>query len=160
MVPLCNYTLQPATLKVLETFPEAILWKPFQLLRRILNDVIGITKVSLQCQVNSKEQVKISWSQVRIIWECSSVATLFLAKKSRTKTDRCAGAYREGEATVASPFFGAFPSARVPKTSICISLFAVSVPVNYTCEFRKRFEAATYEHETYGLYISNNKHDF
>jgi hypothetical protein len=31
-----NYTLLPAVVKALEIFLEAILWKPFQLLRRIL----------------------------------------------------------------------------------------------------------------------------
>ena len=45
---VCKYTLQSATVNVLETFPEDILWKPFQLLRRIPNDVIGITKAHLQ----------------------------------------------------------------------------------------------------------------
>jgi len=137
MVQLHKYTLQPVTVKVLETFPEAILWKSFQLLRRILSDVSSITKASLQCQVNSKEQVQISWSQVRRVWKCSSVVTLFLAKKSLTKPDRCAGAYREGETYYCFSILGAFPSDRIPKTSIRISLLAVSVPVNYTSEFRK-----------------------
>ena len=36
-VPLYNYTLQTATVKMFETFLEAILWKHFQLFRRILN---------------------------------------------------------------------------------------------------------------------------
>jgi hypothetical protein len=68
-VPLCNYTLLPATVKLLETFLEATFWKPFQLFRRILNYVSSITKVpSLQCWLQSKEQVKISCSQVRKIW--------------------------------------------------------------------------------------------
>jgi hypothetical protein len=38
-IPLSNYNRLPATVKVLETFLEAILWKPFQFFRRILNDV-------------------------------------------------------------------------------------------------------------------------
>jgi len=39
--------------------------KPFQLFRRILNDVGSITKApSLQCWFRPREQVKISWSQV------------------------------------------------------------------------------------------------
>ena len=33
------------------------------------------------------------------------------------------------------------------------------LPVNYNNEFQKSFEAATYEHETYGLYVSNKKYD-
>jgi len=44
IVPLCNCTLLPATVKVLETFLEDILWKPFQLFRRILNDISNTTK--------------------------------------------------------------------------------------------------------------------
>jgi hypothetical protein len=43
----CSYALLPATVKVLETFLEAILWKPFQLLNRILSDVSRITKSSV-----------------------------------------------------------------------------------------------------------------
>jgi len=44
------YTLLQATFKALETFLEAILCKPFQLLRRTVNDVSSITKApSLQC---------------------------------------------------------------------------------------------------------------
>jgi len=39
-IPLAQlYTLLSATVKVFETLLEAIFWKPFQLLRRILNDV-------------------------------------------------------------------------------------------------------------------------
>jgi len=50
IVPLCNYTLLSAILKALETFLEAILCKPFQLFRCILNDVNSIKKApSPQC---------------------------------------------------------------------------------------------------------------
>ena len=42
--PSCNYALLPAIVKVLETFLEAILWKNFQLVRRILDDVSIIKK--------------------------------------------------------------------------------------------------------------------
>ena len=67
---LRNYTLLPATVKVLETFLKAILWRPFQLFCYILNDVRSITKVlSHQCWFQSREQVKISRSQVRRVWE-------------------------------------------------------------------------------------------
>jgi len=90
ILPQCNYILLPADVKLLETFLEVVLRKPFQLFRRILNDVSSITKMpSLQCLNQSKEQVKISWSQVR---GCSSNVTLFFAKKRLIKTDRCAGA--------------------------------------------------------------------
>jgi len=44
-IVLCTtYTLLPATTSVFETFQEAILWKPFQLFRRILNYFSSITK--------------------------------------------------------------------------------------------------------------------
>jgi hypothetical protein len=87
---LCNYSLLPATVVVLETFLEAISWKPFQLFRRNLNYVSSITNVpSLQYWFHWREQVKISCSQVR---GCYIVVTLFFANKTLTKTDRCAGA--------------------------------------------------------------------
>ena len=41
---LCKYTVLPATVNMLQTFLEAILWKSFQLFRRILKDIISITK--------------------------------------------------------------------------------------------------------------------
>jgi hypothetical protein len=44
IVPLRSYTLLPAAEKLLETLVEAILWKTFQLFRRILNDVSSIAK--------------------------------------------------------------------------------------------------------------------
>jgi len=69
IVPLCNHTLLLATVKVLETILEAVLWEPFQSLRRIPNGVSSITKVrSLQCWFHSRAQLKISWSQVRRKW--------------------------------------------------------------------------------------------
>jgi hypothetical protein len=48
--------------------------------------------------------------------------------------------------TVGSPFFGAFPSDRIPtatKDVIYISLLTVAIPENYTSEFRENFEATT-----------------
>jgi len=60
IVPLCNYLLLPGTVKMMETFLSTILWKTFQLLRRILNDVINITTApSRQCRFQSRELVKI-----------------------------------------------------------------------------------------------------
>ena len=73
-IPLCNYTFLPATVKVWETFLETISWKPFRLFRRICNGVSSITKVpSLHCCFQSREQVKISWSQpnVSVLSYCS-----------------------------------------------------------------------------------------
>jgi hypothetical protein len=49
IVPLCNCTLLPVSVKVLQTFLEAIFLKPFQLFLCICNDVSNITKsLSLQ----------------------------------------------------------------------------------------------------------------
>jgi hypothetical protein len=48
---------------------------------------------------------------------------------------------------VGSPFFGAFPSNRIPKATKGVTvrfLLPVAIPVNYTSEFREIFEATTY----------------
>ena len=90
IVPLCNYTLLPTTVRVLESFLEAILWKPFQLFRRILNDASSITiALSVQCLFQSKKQVQFSSSRVRRVCGYYSVVALLYAKL--TKIDRCAG---------------------------------------------------------------------
>jgi len=75
----------------------AVLWKPFQLLRRILIDVNGITKApSLQCWFNSKVQIKISWSQVRSVGDASVLAHCFFAINSLPKKNGMLGHCREG----------------------------------------------------------------
>jgi len=57
IVILCNYILRPATEKILEAFLEAIFWKPFQIFRRILNDVSIIeTAMSLQFLFQSRNR--------------------------------------------------------------------------------------------------------
>ena len=53
IVTFGNYTIISAAVKVLETFLEAILWKPFQLFRHIPTDVSSITKaMSLSMQIS------------------------------------------------------------------------------------------------------------
>ena len=148
VVTLCNYTLLPATVEVLGTFLEAISWKPFQLLRRILNYVSSFTKVSsLQCWFHWREQVKISCSQVM---GCSSVVTVFFANKFLTKTDRCAGAssWRRNQLFVLH-FSGrflltAFLMRWRMSTYIFYSefhnLLHTAIPIIYTTYFRERFE--------------------
>jgi len=65
-IPVCNYTHLRATVKLLETFLQATLWKPFQLVRRIINYVSSITKApSLQCWFQAREQVKINCNTIR-----------------------------------------------------------------------------------------------
>jgi hypothetical protein len=50
IVPLHNCKFLPATVKMLETFLEIILWNPFQLFCSIVNVASSITKApSLQC---------------------------------------------------------------------------------------------------------------
>ena len=79
IVSLCDFTLMPATVKVLETFTEAILLKPFQLFRCIRNDFSSITKKPvLHCWFQSKEQVRISWCQARILWGMLKCCLIFL----------------------------------------------------------------------------------
>ena len=67
--PSWSCTLLPASVRLLETFLEVILLKPFQLFRPILKYVSRITKVpSHQCWFQSWEQVQIRCSQVRRVW--------------------------------------------------------------------------------------------
>jgi len=86
----------------------------------------------------------------------SIVVTLFFAKKSLTKTDRCAGALScWGNQLLVLHFSGRFlliASLRRQRMSIYIFFITGSnscnlyqqIPVNYTSEFREIFEATTY----------------
>jgi hypothetical protein len=78
IAPLWNYTLLPATVKVLETFLKAVLWKPFQLFRRILNISTISKEPSLQCWFQLRQQIKASWSQVRIMEDVPVLSHCFL----------------------------------------------------------------------------------
>ena len=114
--PFCNCALLPPTVVVLETFLEAILWAPFQLFRRILNDVICIKK---RRPFDADFLLGKGKNRLVLGWEhgnCSSVVTLFFAKKSLTKADRCAGALSwRGNQLFIFLFFGAFPSDHIHK---------------------------------------------
>ena len=108
IVPFCNYTLLPTTVKVMETILEAILWKPFQLFRRILNDVTSTTKsLSLQCWFQLRKQARIIWSQIRKIkgmfQRCRCLLWRNLWPKPTGVLEHC----RERK-TVCFPFFGTF----------------------------------------------------
>jgi len=88
IVPLCKYTLLPATVQVLKSFLEAIFWKSVQFYLGILNDVSSITKaLSIQCRFHSRGLVKSN----------SSVVTLLFAKKSLTKPTGVLEHCHEGE---------------------------------------------------------------
>ena len=95
---------------------EAILRTPFQLFRLILNDVSSITKASsLQCWFQWREQVKISCSQVRIVWGilycCHTVLCQEIIDQIRSVGWSIV---MKEKSTVGSLFYGAFPSDRIP----------------------------------------------
>jgi len=121
----------------------AVLWKPFQLLRRILNDVSGITKApSLQCWFHSREQIKISRSQVRSMGDVQCWH-IVLCYKFFTKTDRWAGALSwRGNQPLLLHFSGRFlltASLRRRRISAHVTLLTVTISVNYTSEFGEIF---------------------
>jgi hypothetical protein len=71
---------------------------------------------------------------------CFGVVTLFYAKKSLSKTDRCAGALSWRRNQLLTLHFSCrfFLTAFVKRRRIqmYISLFTVAIPVNYTTEFQ------------------------
>jgi hypothetical protein len=91
-VPLCNDTRLPATANVLETFLEAILWKPCLLFGRILMSVASQKRRLFNADFSQGSRWKWAWTRSGEYGGCSSAVTLFFAKKCLTKTDRCAGA--------------------------------------------------------------------
>jgi len=127
IVPFCNCELLLPTIMVLEIFLEAILWAPFQLNRRILNYVICTKQ---RRPFNADFPLGKGKNQLGLGWEhgiCSSVVTLFFAKKSLTKTDRCAGALSwRGDQLFIFHFSGRFlqiVSIKWRGVSMYISLF-------------------------------------
>jgi len=140
IVPLCNYTLLPATVEVLETFLEAILWKTFYL-------CLAFFMVSAASHKHCPFIADFSWKNRWIsagarpggYGGCSSVVTLFSAKKFLTKTNQCAGTllWRRNELLVLH-FWGLFvltTSLRRWKMSMFTPLFIVAIyliiPVNF-----------------------------
>jgi len=154
LIPLCNYTLLSATVKVSETFLEAILWKLFQLFRRIRNDVSSTTKSPPhQCWFQSREQLKISWIEVRRVWGAQCDTFFFFCKEILDQTDRCSGAlsWRRNQLLVLdfSRRFLLTSCLRRRRMSMYVSVFTVlqfpscSNSSNYTSEFRELFEGTT-----------------
>ena len=132
IVPCTIYKFLAASVKVLEIFQEPILRKTFQLFSRILNDVSRITKTeSLQCWLQSREQVKISWSQVRRIW-----GTLERCKLPWPKPIGALEHCREVETICWFSIFRGVALWLHPEGDEgfrCIfPLFGVVIPVNYT----------------------------
>jgi len=156
-VPFCNYTLVAKTVKVLESFLETVLWKPFQLFRRILDCVSGITRAPfLPCCFQSREQVKISWSNVRRVWEMLQCCHIFLCWEIFGQYRQvCWSIVLKEKPTVSPPFFGAFSSSGVSRTTkdVSVHIFIHSFTqnlssagnfVNYVGQFLEIFEATTY----------------
>jgi len=114
--PIYKSAFLTATVKMLKPFH---FMRAFSALRRILNYIGRITKVaSFEGCIQSRKRPKINWSQIRRCGGFSSVVALFFAKKSLTKTDRCAGALSwKRNQTMVIFVFGAFPSNRIPKAT-------------------------------------------
>jgi hypothetical protein len=70
---LCNYTLLPTTVKVLETFLEAILLMPFQLFRSILQVVSSVTTMLISVEGTGKNQMKPDQGSMEILQRCHTV---------------------------------------------------------------------------------------
>jgi hypothetical protein len=149
-VSLCNYTLLPATVKMFETFLEIILWKPFQLFRRILNYVSSITKApSLHCWFHWREQVKISCSQFRgVLTMVQCCHFVFCQKILEHNRPVCSSIGVKNKPTVGSSFFGAFPSDRVPKATkdVNVHLFIHS---SNSCNLYQRIPGTSWSYCVY-----------
>ena len=134
LVPLCNYTLLSATAKVSETFLEATLWMPFQLFRRIRNDVSSTTKSPpLQCWFQSREQLKISWVQVRRVRDAPILSHFSLLRNPWPNWQVWWSTVVKEKPAVGSPFFGTFHSDRISKATkdvgerFCTHSFTISL---------------------------------
>ena len=129
ILPFYNHTLLPATVKVSELFLEAILWEPFQLFRRILNDVSTITKApSLQCWFQSTKQVTVSRSQVRRVWGMLQCCHIVPWPKPTGVLEHF------------SVLFLLTAFLRLRKMSMYRNFPHTGIPVNYTSKFRELFE--------------------
>ena len=138
-VPLCNYTHLPVTVKVLETFLEAILWKSFQLFRRILNYVSSITQASsLQYWFQLREQLQISCSQYRTVWRMLHCCHIILCEEIFDRNWPVSPSqqllWRRSKLLVFhfSECFLLTTSLRRRRMSVYIYLFTVAIPANYT----------------------------
>jgi hypothetical protein len=141
IVPLCNYILIPVTVNVLETFLEAILWKPSQLFIAFL-----MMSVAPQCSYQSREKVKISCNQVRREWGMLQCCHTFFSMKSMTKTDWCAGALPWMRSQLLVLHFSVHQTAslRLQRMSMYNSLFTAAIPVNYISVLWELFKASTH----------------
>ena len=150
-VPLCKYTGLPTTVNVLETFLGAILWKPFQLFRRI--NVSSITKApfrrywfqSMEEVNNRLEPGQKSIADAPVSSYCSLLRNPW--PKPTGVLEHC----REGETNFWCSIFRGVSFWPLPKATkdVRAHFFIHSfphavIPVNYTHIFRERFAATTY----------------
>jgi hypothetical protein len=165
IAPLCNYTLFLVTVKVLETFLEVILWKPFKLFRRILNDVSSRPFNADFRRDRGNGQNSAGDRSGGYGWR-SSLVTLFFNEKSLTKSDRCVGtlSWRRNQLFFLhfSELFFLTGSLWRRRILLYFSLFTVlQFPscrnsCNYTSEFRDIFDAPTYYYY-YWYYHRNHR---
>ena len=93
---------------------------------------------SLQCWLNSTEQVKISYSQVRRTWGmlqcCHNILCQEILDQNRPV---CCSIVVKDKPTVRSLFFGVYPPDRMPKATtdvnvhLFINTFAISISQNF-----------------------------
>jgi hypothetical protein len=138
---------------MLWTFLEVFLWKLFQLFRRFLDYIRGITKApSLQCWCQSREHIKINWSRVRrvqgILQCCHFILYYKLLYQNRPVCWRIAV---KEKPTLGSQLFGTFPFDRIPnaKKNVKVLFFIHSnnsgklyqwIYFNYSSEFLEFFK--------------------
>ena len=88
--------------------------------------------------ISVEEQVKFDLSQEYGILQCCHIV---LCQEIRDqKRPVCWSIVTKDKPTVGSPYFGAFPSDRIPKAIKASNehiLFTVTISVNYTSEFRE-----------------------
>ena len=140
IVTSCNYALLSVTVKVSETFQEAIRWKPFQLHCRLLNDVGGITKAPLFLCWFQSRHVKISWSQrSKVRGYASMLSHCSLLRKFWPKPTGVLEHCGEGDTNSWFYLSGRFlltAPLMQRRMSMYISLLAAKISVNYTSDFR------------------------
>ena len=140
---LYNHVLLPATANVLETFLQAILWTPFQLFRRIINYVnkSAVSSVLISVEGTCKYQLEPG----RVELQCCHIVVCL------TNSDRCAGAllWRRNQLSVLHLLGHSLLTATVRwrMKSMCVSLFTIAIPVNYTNELWEIFAANAYSSE-------------
>ena len=137
--------------KILENFLKVILWKPFQLFRRIFNDVSSITKTrSLQWRFKSREQVKIEMEPSEGNMGNPPVLSHF--SLLRNSLPKAAGVLNklceQKKPTVDSLFFGTFLLNTHFETEISLVKQNLQIISSNYCnvnrDIRENFEAAVF----------------